>query len=192
MRFVALISALALLASAGLPFGTFELRFPDSRVEFVVKDNRGGFTGTVRDITATVGVREQNAGAYLADVVAKIDARTIKTGSSLRDTQMRSARFLDTDEFPFITFVGTAEAESPLEQHFKGTLRGRLTIKNVTRAVEIPLDVTPEENGYLARGEAMVRMTDFSIPIPRFLIFVAEDPVVVKLQIRLSARNSSP
>lgn len=185
MRIVALITGLSLLAPAGLPVGSFQLTPPESRVEFFVKDNRGGFTGGVRDVTATVTVRESAADAYLADVAAKIDARTIRTGSGLRDGQMRSATFLNTAEFPFITFTGTASAEQPSPPQFKGMLRGRLTIRNITREVEVPLEITVEGGAYTARGEVILRMTDFSIPIPRFLIFVAEDPVTVKLQIRL-------
>jgi len=33
-------------------------------------------------------------------------------------------------------------------------------------------------------GSTTIRMTDFTIPIPRFLIFVAEDPVKVTLRVR--------
>jgi polyisoprenoid-binding protein YceI len=176
---------MALLAPPGLPVGTFEIKSQDSRVEFFMKDNRGGFPGTTRDVSGTVTIRERGESGYTAEVEAKVDARTIKTGSSLRDGQMRSARFLNTEEFPFITFRGTVSAENPPGPQFKGTLRGWLTIRDVTRDVQVPLEIAVESGAFTARGEGVVRMTDFSIPIPRFLIFVAEDPVTVKLQIRL-------
>ncbi len=175
----------AVVAAAPLPTGDFAMRPAENGVEFFVQDNRGGFTGRTSEITGSVTVRERVEG-YAADVVARIDARTIRTGSGLRDGQMRSAQFFHSDEFPFITFRGTATAEAPEGVRFKGLLRGRLTIKEVTRPVAVPLEITVEEGAYLARGEVVLRMTEFGIPIPRFLIFVAEDPVTVKLQIRLT------
>ncbi|MGH7753817.1 MAG: YceI family protein [Gemmatimonadales bacterium] len=180
----ALIAAAA-VAAAPLPTGDLAIAHPSNSVEFVVKDNRGGFTGRTTRITGTVAVRERVEG-YAAEITARIDARTIQTGVGVRDGQMRSAQFLNTEEFPFITVRGTATAPAPEGARFAGLLRGRLTIKEVTRPVEMPLEIAVEDGGYVARGEVMVRMTDFGLPIPRFLIFVAEDPVRVSLQIRLT------
>lgn len=179
------VMAAVTLAVAPLPTGDFAIRHPEDSVEFFVRDNRGGFTGRTSEITGTVAVRERVEG-YAADVAARIDARTIRTGSGLRDGQMRSAQFLHTEEFPFISFRGTATADTPEGTRFKGLLRGRLTIKEVTRAVEVPLEISVDDGTYVARGEVVVRITEFDIPIPRFLIFVAEDPVTVKLRIRLT------
>jgi polyisoprenoid-binding protein YceI len=184
---LSLIAAVA-IAAAPLPTGDFAVRAPDNSVEFFVKDNRGGFTGQTREVTGSVTVRERVEG-YAAEVEARIDARTIRTGSSVRDAQMRSPQFLDTGEFPFMTFRGTATAGSPDGPRFKGVLRGRLRIKEVSRPLEVPLEISVVEGSYAARGEVVVKMTDFGIPIPRFLIFVAEDPVTVKLQIRLLPRR---
>ena len=183
-----LIAAVA-VAAAPLPTGDFAITHPSNSVEFFVKDNRGGFTGRTSEITGTVAVREivrEQVEGYAAEITARIDARTIRTGVGVRDGQMRSAQFLHTDEFPFITFRGTATAEAPEGARVKGLLRGRLTIKDVTRGVEVPLEIIVEDGVYFARGEVVVRMTDFGLPIPRFLIFAAEDPVRVKLQIRLT------
>lgn len=184
----ALITAAA-VAAASLPTGDFAIAHPSNSVEFVVRDNRGGFTGRTTRITGTVAVRElvrEQVEGYAAEITARVDARTIRTGVGVRDGQMRSAQFLNTEEFPFITFRGTAAAPAPDGERFKGLLRGRLTIKEVTRPVEVPLEIAVEDGVYVARGEVVVRMTDFGLPIPRFLIFVAEDPVRVSLQIRLT------
>ena len=43
-------------------------------------------------------------------------------------------------------------------------------------------------DAYLAEGQVVVRMTEFGIPIPRFLIFAAEDPVTVTFKIRLHSK----
>lgn len=174
---------LAALTAAAVPTGTFEIA-PQSRVEFVMKDQRSVFTGTTDDVAGVINVR-QSGDEFTADVEARINARAITTGISIRDGQMRGERFLNTGRFQFITFRGSVSAREPTPAQFAATLRGRLTIKEVTRDVEVPLQVTAQENGYQARGETVVKLTDFGIPLPRFLWLVAEDQVTVKLRVNL-------
>jgi polyisoprenoid-binding protein YceI len=64
-------------------------------------------------------------------------------------------------------------------------MRGSLTIREVTREIDMPLEVIALADEYRATGEVTIRLTELGIPIPRFLIFVAEDPVLVRLRIRL-------
>src|SRR2546429_10021650 len=71
-----------------LPTGSFTLDGGASRVTFFVNDNRGGFAGLAPDVSAQAEVREQD-GTFSADVMVRIDARSITTGSGLRDGQMR-------------------------------------------------------------------------------------------------------
>jgi polyisoprenoid-binding protein YceI len=179
---------LALLAATSLiPLGTFALDGERSVVEFHVRDNRGGFTGVARDVDARAVVREQGDG-FAAQVEVRIDTRTLTTGVGVRDRQMRRD-FLQTDRFPAITFRGTAVALArPGALAFPASLRGPLTIRDVTREIEIPLRVTALADSYLAEGQVTLRLSDYRIPIPRFLVFVAEDPVEVALRLRFVPR----
>ncbi len=182
MRALLLVMA---AATTLLPVGRFEVDSSRSRVEFAVKDNRGGFTGVARDVEAKAVIREQGDG-FTADVEVRIDARQITTGIGVRDGQMRRD-FLVTDRYPFITFRGTATPrDRPGALPFAATLRGTLTIRDVTREIDIPLRVTALADAYLAEGQVTLRMSEFRIPIPRFLIFVAEDPVQVSFKLRLT------
>ena len=143
--------------------------------------------GVARDVDARVVVREHD-DAFPADVEVRIDARTMTTGIAVRDRQMRRD-FLATDRFPTITVRGTAVPRTrPGALAFQAVLRGALTIKDVTKDVEIPLRVTALADSYLAEGQLTVRMSEFRIPIPRFLVFVAEDPVQISLKVRLISR----
>ena len=178
----------AVLAAVSLiPLGSFELDPDGSRLEFAVKDNRGGFTGVARAVEARAVVREQGE-SFAADVDLRIDARKITTGIGLRDGQMRRD-FLHTDRFPLITLRGTAlPGDRPGALPFAARLRGVLTIKDVTREVEIPMRVTALADAYLAEGQVVLRLSEFGIPVPRFFIFVAEDPVTVTFKIRLTSK----
>jgi len=178
----ALAAALSLL-----PVGSFGLDAPASRVEFTVADNRGGFTGVAGAVEAQATVREQG-DTFAAEVEARIDARRLSTGLGVRDAQMRRT-VLRTDRYPFITFRGTAvPRDRPGGLPFAAVLRGRLTITDVTRDVEIPLRVIALADAYLAEGEVALRLSEFGLPIPRFFIFAAEDRVLVRFAVRLTRR----
>lgn len=177
-----------LLVAAGLsflPVGTFVLDPATSQVEFFVPDNRGGFTGVARTVQTAATIREQDS-AFSADIDAHIDARSITTGSGLRDAQMHRD-FLQSDKYPVMTFQGTAVPTGSLAAlSFPARVTGQLMIKGMTQGVEFPVRVIALQDSYLVDGKFTLRMTDFGIPIPRFFIFAASDPVVVTMRLRLT------
>jgi polyisoprenoid-binding protein YceI len=168
-----------------LPAGTLEIAPGDSSVTFFVPDNRGGFTGHTTRVTGRVSIEPPSTGeTYTAQVTAAIDARAITTDNPIRDGAMRS-RYLRTGQYPTITFAGTITARPGLGIHpFPAEVRGRLTIRDVTRDVEFPATITALGHEYLADASTSVRMADYGIPYPRAFIFVARDPVTITLHIR--------
>jgi polyisoprenoid-binding protein YceI len=71
-------------------------------------------------------------------VEAEIDASTIDTREASRDKHLRSADFLDVENFPNLTFVSSRIVGSP-EDGF--ALTGNLTIRGISR--EVTFDVEP-------------------------------------------------
>jgi polyisoprenoid-binding protein YceI len=81
----------------------------------------GGFT-----------IDDANVGASSANLT--IQAASIDTNSADRDGHLKSAEFLDVENFPTLTFVSTSAAD-------KGSVvevTGDLTIHGVTKSVVIP------------------------------------------------------
>ncbi len=72
-----------------------------------------------------------------SSVEVKIAAGSINTRSEKRDTDLKGADFLATEEFPDITFKSTSIKKS--KDGFVAT--GDLTIRGVTKEVEIAFDV---------------------------------------------------
>ncbi len=168
-----------------LPVGTFEIVPGDSSVTFMVPDNRGGFTGRTTKVTGRIVVEPRRDGEeYAARVDAVVDAASITTGNGIRDASMRST-FLRTGQFPTMTYRGTVDAHPGLAvRPFAATVRGQLTIRDLTREVEFPATVTALAHDYTADAVATIRMADYQIPYPQAFIFVARDPVTVTLHIR--------
>jgi polyisoprenoid-binding protein YceI len=86
--------------------------------------------GTMRNVTGTVVYDPANPAA--ASVEARIPTDNFETGLGDRDNHLKSPDFLNSAEFPFITFKSTRvepTGESTARVH------GDLTIRDVTRPV---------------------------------------------------------
>lgn len=92
-----------------------------------VRGRFGSWTGSVK-------LDEQDLTRSELDV--QIDASSIDTGNAQRDTHLRSADFLDVEQFPTLRFQST-RLESAGGERF--AVIGNLTIHGVTR--EVTLDV---------------------------------------------------
>ena len=175
-----------------LPTGTFEIVPGESSVTFFAPDNRGGFSGHTTRISGRVTVESPDGGeTYTAQVTAAIDTPSITTDSGLRDASMRSF-YLRTAQYPAITFGGTVTAHPGFALHpFPATVRGAVTIRDVTREEQFSATVLALAEEYRADVSTTIRMADYGIPYPRAFIFVARDPVTVTLHI-LARQTASP
>ncbi|MBD3636950.1 MAG: YceI family protein [Crocinitomicaceae bacterium] len=67
-----------------------------------------------------------------ADIQVSIDANSVNTKNTDRDGHLKSEDFFNAEEFPKITFRSTS---------FDGeTLKGELSIRDITKAVELDVD----------------------------------------------------
>ncbi|MBB5934285.1 YceI family protein [Streptomyces zagrosensis] len=76
-------------------------------------------------------------------VEAVIEAASIDTGNDMRDGHLRSADFLDVEQYPVITYTSTGLAPAGPD---RWTVRGELAMRGVVR--EVDLDLT-----YLGTGQ---------------------------------------
>jgi polyisoprenoid-binding protein YceI len=86
-----------------------------------------------------------------ASVDAQIDAASLTTGDVQRDQHLRSADFLDVENYPKITFTSTRVDGSGSAEHFK--LIGDLTIHGITR--EVILDTEFNGSGTNPYGQQL-------------------------------------
>lgn len=95
--------------------------------------------GRIADVEGTIYTDEKNPSKSSVEAVLK--AASLDTRSEQRDQHLRSADFLDVENYPDITFRSKRIEGS--KERFK--LTGDLTIRGVTK--EITLDVTFEGEG---------------------------------------------
>jgi polyisoprenoid-binding protein YceI len=146
--------------------GTWLLDPYHTQVEFSAK-HFGMMTvrGHFAEVAATGDIDPEHPEA--SSVQATIQTASIRTSNEMRDNDVRSASFLDTDTYPVITFRSSGvEAAGPGQY----TLTGDLTIKGVTRPVSLTVTRYGEINdpgmmghriSYGARGQ--INRTDFGV-----------------------------
>ncbi|MDQ7906994.1 YceI family protein [Phytohabitans sp. ZYX-F-186] len=115
--------------------GTYDLDAAHKVVGFTVRHMmvskvRGGFD----EATATITIAED---PLQSSVVATIQAASITTGQADRDNHLRSGDFLEAEKYPTLQFTSTG-VKSHRGNEF--VLAGDLTIKDVTRPVELKVE----------------------------------------------------
>ncbi|MEU7771616.1 YceI family protein [Micromonospora taraxaci] len=115
--------------------GTYALDVAHKRVGFVARHMMvSKVRGEFNEATATITVAED---PLQSSVVATIQAASIDTTQADRDAHLRSPEFLDSDKFPTLEFRSTG-VKSRRGNEF--VLAGELTIKDVTRPVELEVE----------------------------------------------------
>jgi polyisoprenoid-binding protein YceI len=178
---------------AGLAAGTWTIDPSHSTVGFVarhlvvskVRGRFGEFTGDVQ-------VRDNVLDSTVA---ATIQMGSISTGDDARDTHLKSADFFDVEQFPTMTFTTTA-----IRSATDGfVLVGELTIKGVTRAVELDLEFEGVQQdpwggtraGFSATGEVNRKDwgLEWNVALEAGGVLVGDK---VKLQLDIQAVQASP
>jgi polyisoprenoid-binding protein YceI len=113
------------------PPGTYVIDLSHTHAGFAVKHfGLSKVKGEFSQVEGTVVIAEDPTAS---SVTATIDATSFNTRDGNRDAHVKSADFLDVEQFPTITFASTdvrADGDD-------WVVTGDLTIKGVTRSVEL-------------------------------------------------------
>ena len=166
--------------------GNWQLDPLHTQVEFAAK-HLGMMTvrGHFADVTSTADIDPDHLERMRVEVT--IQAASIKTHNQIRDNDLRSSNFLETDAFPVITFTST-RVEAAGEDRYIVT--GDLTIKGNTRPVALQMTKLGEFNdprmghriGY--SGNATINRKDFGMSFNAMLDgrFVVSDDINIMLE----------
>ena len=157
------------------------LTFVVSRPGETIEGNAPGFTGEVS--------LDPDRPDERASVLLTVRADSLLTGNRIRDRKMRNAH-LEAVAYPEIVFrstairVGAGGAGAGLRpgETRPALIEGILSLHGVDRSLQFPATIRYDIGSFTAEGEAGIRLTDHSIPIPRFLWIVLDDEVKVRFR----------
>jgi polyisoprenoid-binding protein YceI len=141
-------------ASTEIHLGTGVWRVDRTRSTVSFHVRHFGFAAVHGRFESFAGRLEVCDGELQVD--AQVDVASVLTGNSIRDARLRS-EFFDAERHPSSSLRASCGAPD-------GRLVGELTIRGVTRPVELTMTVGPGSSGAVhARAEGSIRRSDFGL-----------------------------
>jgi polyisoprenoid-binding protein YceI len=118
------------------------------------------------------------AGDSISSVLGIIEVASIDTEDKSRDESLRSDAYLDAEAYPHILFKST---QGDLDA---GTLTGDLSIKGVTRSVDLSVKSFPTQDGSIAtlHFSTIINRQDFKLDFGMMDSLVG-DEIKIKLEV---------
>jgi len=160
MKFKQILTISTVVAGLSLS-GNWNVDTANAKVNFSVKGPFGTVHGSFSGIEATINFNEKDLSG--SSISASIDAKTISTGISLRNRDLRDEeKWLNTDKYPRINF-----RSNKIEKTANGyKVLGGLTIKGITKPAEIPFTFTSKGTTGLFTGQFTVKRADYNLGNP--------------------------
>jgi polyisoprenoid-binding protein YceI len=145
-----------------------------STVTFVIKNAGIKVDGKLEGLQATIKFDSQNLTT--SSVEASVETQTINTDNKTRDGHLRKEDYFDVAKFPRIVIKSVSFSKDG--NNYKGKFK--LTLKGVTKEIEIPFSYT--ENGNLAtfKGSFTINRLDYKVGGNSWVL---ADNVIVSLNI---------
>src|SRR5579863_3443890 len=133
----------------------------NAKVGFSVKGPFGTVNGTFPGLQAAIHFDPGDLSG--SSVQASVDAKTVSSGNGLRNHHLKTEeQWLNTDKYPRISYKSTKVEKSGTGYKAVGTL----TIKEVTKPVEIPFTFTGNGSTGVFKGEFAFKRADFQLGKP--------------------------
>ncbi|MGJ3702931.1 YceI family protein [Variovorax sp. AFSI2.2] len=152
-------AAFAALAPAGAePATATRLVADKSQIAFVSKQMGVPVEGTFKKFDAQVAFdpRKPEGGT----VALQIDTGSASLGVPMSDAELPKAPWFDTGHFPQASFQSSA-IKALGEGRFE--MAGKLTIKNISRQVTVPVTIAPSGGYAVATGSFTIQRLDYKV-----------------------------
>jgi len=133
----------------------------NSKINFTVKGIFGKVHGSFTGLQAKIHFNEKDLSA--SSMSASVDAKTVSTGVSLRNSDLRTKEeWFNTEKYPRIDFKS-----KKFEKTGSGyKVLGDLTIKGITKPVEIPFTFTDKDGSGVFKGQFTIPRAEFNLGKP--------------------------
>lgn len=127
------------------------------KINFVIRNFGINTNGNISGVKGTIVFDKKDLANSSFDVTAEVS--TVNTENTRRDNHLKAADYFDATQFPIIRITGKPYSANGDDFILKGTI----TMKDVTRPVEIPFKATPQQNGFLFEGAFTVNRLHFNV-----------------------------
>lgn len=149
-------------AAAAAPAATALPRYTQnaakSSLKFTFEQTGAAATGAFGKFTTVLVYDEKNLAASSLNV--RVDVMSVDTKEPERDDMLKDADLFNAAKYPAATFTA-----SSLAKRADGGLEavGKLTIRDVTRDVRLPLTLKPTPEGFELSGKTTLKRLDYGV-----------------------------
>lgn len=127
----------AKVAYAPIPAGEYKIDPAHSTIGFAIRHYEINWVdGRFKDFEGTIRYDDKDVTKSSVEFTAK--ATSIDTGVEARDKHLRTADFFEVEKYPTMTFKSTQVERKGKDSY---VLHGALTLKGVTKPVQLPFRV---------------------------------------------------
>ena len=127
-------------------------------IKFKIRNAGVNVTGSFQEVTVTQKFMPDDLQNSYFEV--SIQATTINTGIKARDKHLRKAKYFNVEEYPNIKFRSSRITKNPDGY----SLKGNLTIKATTLAIEIPFNLEKDDDGNeILKGYVELDRRDYGV-----------------------------
>jgi polyisoprenoid-binding protein YceI len=130
-----------------------------SSVNFTVKYIGIPTHGSFSKVYGFINFDKNNLPGSNCDVT--VDAKSISTENEVRDNHLRGADFFDATQYETMHFTSTKITATAQQNVFEIT--GQLTVKNKTKTISFPFQISTLHNGFVFKGEFRINREDFGV-----------------------------
>jgi polyisoprenoid-binding protein YceI len=172
-RIVTLIIPLLILVTVA--FAQTKTVINKANIKFQIKNLGINTGGDINGLQATIQFDPAKLDGSTID--ATLDANSVNTDNDLRDKHLRSDEFFDVEKYPKITIKSTSFKHKSGDNY---TGQFNLTIKDKTKALEIPFTYTTTGSTAVFKGNFKLNRLDFGVGGKSF---VMADDVFVTIEV---------
>jgi len=164
--FAVLITVMGVFTANAQNATMWKLDKSHTSVNFSINHFFSAVTGKFKTFDGNFQFDPNNLQSSKADFT--ISVKTVSTDDSKRDKHLQSADFFDAKSFPNMTFKST-KIEKKSDKEF--LVHGKLTIKDKTKDVILPMKITGEMEHPMMKGtiilgvviDTTINRTDFGV-----------------------------
>ena len=128
-----------------------------AQIKFKVKGPFGTVDGSLGGLKSTIYFDKDNLAS--SSIRASTEAKSISTGIKLRNNDLQKEKYFNSDKYPLLSFQSDKIQKSGTG--YKAI--GDLTIKGVTKKVEIPFSFSEKGNTGVFKGSFSIQRQDYGI-----------------------------
>lgn len=149
-----------------------------SQISFTYNQMGSRMYGTFGKFDATLDFDTDNLAN--ARTTLHIDLNSIDAGSEDANTELVKPAWFDTEKYPLAVFESTHVTQDN-DNHY--LIAGKLTVKGITREVQVPVELKPDNAIGIFDGELVLKRDDFGLGAGEWADTVVSKDIAIKFKV---------